>query len=361
VVTQYVALAHPSPAFLLSGGRTFSAQNSADFEELLEAFLRLVDAPLASSGWGSGGYGLSSFSISMGVHGFEQTEQQGDAVLQPMLDWVAADPGHRFSVSGGWSTWNASSWRPGQPLPWIEVHPDREISTELLASFTRYLPVLGSSSSAQGLKAAATALARVTALFPSLAAGTTYIMYDKGQAGLDAEAQARFLDTALNPVLQQASGLLLVMYNVPSLPTLPPSSKLLSYLWPRLQKYVVLSSQDPLWAPCSAGAGGDEVSAAQCWGQFLSERVPALQAQLAEMKRVLYEAFPNEDASGAPFSGSYIAETDYEDEEFAVSQWGRATYAKLLAVKAAYDPEGLFFCHHCVGSEAWSPDGNCRK
>jgi hypothetical protein len=29
----------------------------------------------------------------------------------------------------------------------------------------------------------------------------------------------------------------------------------------------------------------------------------------------------------------------------------------LRAVKDRYDPEGLFFVHHGVGSEDWSPDG----
>ncbi|HTG18895.1 MAG TPA: BBE domain-containing protein [Reyranella sp.] len=32
-------------------------------------------------------------------------------------------------------------------------------------------------------------------------------------------------------------------------------------------------------------------------------------------------------------------------------------YARLLAVKTKYDPSGLFFVHHGVGSEAWSADG----
>jgi hypothetical protein len=32
----------------------------------------------------------------------------------------------------------------------------------------------------------------------------------------------------------------------------------------------------------------------------------------------------------------------------------------LLAVKAKYDPTGLFFVHHGVGSEDWSADGFVR-
>ena len=34
--------------------------------------------------------------------------------------------------------------------------------------------------------------------------------------------------------------------------------------------------------------------------------------------------------------------------------------ASFLRIKQKYDPGGLFYCHHCVGSEAWSPDGMCR-
>ena len=41
------------------------------------------------------------------------------------------------------------------------------------------------------------------------------------------------------------------------------------------------------------------------------------------------------------------------------SYWG-ANYPRLLAIKGKYDPAGLFFVHHGVGSEAWSADGFTR-
>ncbi len=32
-------------------------------------------------------------------------------------------------------------------------------------------------------------------------------------------------------------------------------------------------------------------------------------------------------------------------------------YARLCVIKRKYDPSGLFFVHHGVGSEEWSLDG----
>ena len=37
------------------------------------------------------------------------------------------------------------------------------------------------------------------------------------------------------------------------------------------------------------------------------------------------------------------------------------TDPRLLSIKKQVDPQGLFVCHHCVGSEEWSEDGMCRR
>ena len=159
-------------------------------------------------------------------------------------------------------------------------------------------------------------------------------------------------------MLQHSLGLLLLMYNVPSLPTVAPSSGLLKGLWPRLQNYIIGKS-DPLYAECADGAdNGNETAALACFAEW-QQRVPGMQAQLDEAKATLWANFPNEDSDGVPLSGSYWNEADYYDPEWQISHWGRTNYARLLDVKIKYDPAGLFVCHHCVGSERWDPSGNC--
>jgi FAD/FMN-containing dehydrogenase len=63
--------------------------------------------------------------------------------------------------------------------------------------------------------------------------------------------------------------------------------------------------------------------------------------------------------SVAPRAGAYVSESNYFQRDWQSAFWG-ANYARLAAVKQAYDPSGLFFVHHGVGSEAWSADGFTR-
>ena len=62
----------------------------------------------------------------------------------------------------------------------------------------------------------------------------------------------------------------------------------------------------------------------------------------------------------APRAGSYVSESDFFEKDWQRSYWG-VNHSRLAAVKRKYDPEGLFFVHHGVGSEEWSADGFERK
>ena len=49
-------------------------------------------------------------------------------------------------------------------------------------------------------------------------------------------------------------------------------------------------------------------------------------------------------------SPSYVNETDYFEDDWQTAFWGDH-YARLQQVKARYDPGGLFFVHHGVGTQ----------
>ncbi len=61
----------------------------------------------------------------------------------------------------------------------------------------------------------------------------------------------------------------------------------------------------------------------------------------------------------SPKTGSYVSESNFFEKNWQQSFWGR-NYKRLSEVKKKYDPEGLFFVHHGVGSEEWSADGFVR-
>jgi len=61
----------------------------------------------------------------------------------------------------------------------------------------------------------------------------------------------------------------------------------------------------------------------------------------------------------APDAGSYVSESNYFERDWQRPFWG-GNYPRLAAVKRRYDPDGLFFTHHGVGSEGWSADGFTR-
>lgn len=62
----------------------------------------------------------------------------------------------------------------------------------------------------------------------------------------------------------------------------------------------------------------------------------------------------------APNAGTYANEADYFQKDWQKVFWGD-NYSRLLNIKNKYDPQGLFYCHHCVGSEYWQEGGMCKN
>jgi hypothetical protein len=57
----------------------------------------------------------------------------------------------------------------------------------------------------------------------------------------------------------------------------------------------------------------------------------------------------------APASDRHL----FFERDWQRAYWG-PNYSKLQQLKKKYDPGGLFFVHHGVGSEEWSADGFTR-
>lgn len=413
VVASFTVRTHAPPRSVLLGNAYITAVGQPAFEALVAATLN-VSLGFMTPQWGGGnGFGRlpppanDTYYANLYPTGFEVPRADGEALLQPLLDFVAQGGPARYpTVTSSWGNWTTAN---GAPFPWVEEHPDREISTSLVASMSKWapnVPLLRAGGPAE-LARVSHAIAEMVVGLPADAAGTFGIDFEKGAAGADPGTVATMLaETSINPIVADAMGLLLVAYRFPGerrgcvcgacprhhcsgllscaeLPTLAPSSAVLAALWSRLQRYVVLGPLDPLFRPCAAGAAGNETAAVNCLNALAYERTPALQAALRGVNQTLWAAFPNfgpaaasalhsheggleqrqESAAPPPahVSGSYYNEGDWWDPEWRRSHWGSdERYARLRAAKDRYDPAGLFVCHHCVGSEDWDADGNCR-
>jgi hypothetical protein len=147
------------------------------------------------------------------------------------------------------------------------------------------------------------------ALFAATRHWAVALHFNKGLAGTNAADVAAAKDTAMNPAVLNAFALAIIAAGVPA-------------------AYPALNGQ-PL----------DLVTA--------RKNAKSVAHAGDEVRKVV------------PDAGSYVSESNFFDNGWQRSFWG-PNYPRLRAVKQKYDPDGLFFVHHGVGSEDWSPGGFTR-
>ena len=147
------------------------------------------------------------------------------------------------------------------------------------------------------------------ALFSASRYWSTTLHFNKGLAGAPSEELAAAKDTAMNPDVLNAFALAIVAGE---------------------------------GEPAFTGIPGHEPDLNE--GRRQAERI---KKAMDELKKI------------APNAGSYVSESNFFEQNWQHSFWG-SNYPRLSAVKKKYDPEGLFFVHHGVGSEEWSDDGFTR-
>ena len=161
------------------------------------------------------------------------------------------------------------------------------------------------------LRAAAGAASWPIRSSPRAGTGASSLHLNKGLAGAPAEAVAAARDTAIEPGRR----------------SMPSRSR----SWARRRAAGVSGRGRPRARRRAAAAA----------------HAQAIARAMEEMRKLV----------PAPAPTSPRATTSSRDWQEAF--WG-ANYARLLAVKERYDPEGLFFVHHGAGSERWSADGFTR-
>ena len=184
----------------------------------------------------------------------------------------------------------------------------------------------------------------------SVSSAPSFAQYHNGFAplntGLNLLLPSRLWDAAalkspLQPsitrtvVEQSAGGLQGIFVAGPAVRQGDPDSSAANPAWRVAYAHVSTSANWPL------GAGQDAVDR----GRRLAQEVlqPAL-------------------TSAAPGTGVYLNENTPYNPDWRQDFWG-AHYPRLKAIKEKWDPEGVFWCMACVGSEAWSLDGSgklCR-
>ena len=121
----------------------------------------------------------------------------------------------------------------------------------------------------------------------------------------------------------------------------------------------VAAARDTATNPAVTGAFALAISAAEEPPAFagIAGREPNLAKARDDAGRV--SSAMGELRKLVPKHGSYVSESDYFEADWQGAFWG-ANYPRLRTVKDSVDPDGLFFVHHGVGSEDWSPDGFTR-
>jgi FAD/FMN-containing dehydrogenase len=319
VVTRVTLATYELPAFFGRVGGLIKANSDTAFRNLIGAFMRFYHEKLFNRHWGESVIfqADNALQVNMAFQGLDQS--QAEAAWMPFLDFLAASPrdfvwaeapkAHAIPARHYWDPEYRKKVlpksvvvdnRPGASQDNISWAGNQtEVNIFIYGYESVWLPA---SLLQQQDRLADT-------LFASTRQFEVQLHFNKGLAGAPEDKIAAARDTAMNPAVLDAFAL------------------------------AIIASGDPHTAP---GLPGHE---------------PDLAA--GSKAAIAITAAANELRSIVPVAGAYVSESNFFDQSWQESFWG-PNYPRLQAVKAKYDPMGLFFVHHGVGSEEWSADGFTR-
>jgi FAD/FMN-containing dehydrogenase len=317
VVTKLTLRTHDLPQFMGWAWGTVKARSDEAFRKLIQRFVSFYTDNLFNPIWGEQVHFApdNTFEISMSSHGLNGESAQ--AVWKPFFEWITASPNDyaitdEFGASGHearqmWHTEGNPSMtldpRAGAPKHHGWWKGDQgQVGAFLNGYDSLWLPARLLHED-QGRR-----------LSDALFAGSRHKKIDlhinKGLAGATPDAVAATLDTATNAAVTQAFALAII-------------------------------------ADGQKGAYPGEPRAAIDL-EAARRDARAIDLAAAELRKI------------APNAGSYVSESNFFNRDWQRDYWGK-NYARLRAIKTKYDPDGLFFVHHGVGSEDWSADGFTRR
>ena len=316
VVTKVTLATHDLPERFGYVECKITARTPADLRRLLARFVDFYAGALFNPHWGEGiTFGENILDIAMTCQGL--TTEAAQAVWKPFLDWVAQDGAFsatpRISTGNAFSYWDVRAMRnSGSHAVLFDDRPganpahgwwngdEEQVGMYLYGYDSLWLP--------QSLLEAASRSRLTDALFQASRQAIIRLHFNKGLAGGTPDAIARSQDTATNPKVADAFCLAIIATGgAPRYPGLKPPD--------------------------------DAAKAARDAGNV--DRATAILRAVA------------------PDAGSYVSESNFFNADWRREFWG-GNYERLAAVKAKYDPDGLFTVHHGVGSENWSDDGFTR-
>jgi FAD/FMN-containing dehydrogenase len=320
VVTQVTVRTHELPQLFGGTGGIVRARSDQAFRELISRMIDLYHDKLFNAHWGEQ-FNIrpdNSLHILMVCQGLE--EAQIDEIWLPMFTYIKSNPDLTITDELWTGTiparhmWDAeyrksrgshamiNDPRPDAPATHAWWSGDQEqVGIVLYGYESAWLPASLLAAPAQRQRLA-------DALFAASRHQEVGLHFNKGLAGAPGEHIAAAANTATNPQALSAFAL------------------------------AIIADGGPPVYPGLPHAKPADVGAAQQSKQRVSDA-------MRELKAV------------APDAGSYVSESNFFEPAWQRSFWGDRNYARLRAAKGKYDPEGLFFVHHGVGSEEWSADG----